>query len=143
MSSGLRLAVPEPESALEDTDRDGALQAWEMFSLPLQAELVVLSACESGLGEKVPGEGLVGFTWALQAAGARSLVASQWQVEDRSTQSLMVALHQGLRRGLAKDEALRQAMRKLAQGKDWPHPYHWSGFLLLGDPRNNGLSAPN
>ena len=79
MSSGLLLAVPEHQVQLGETDDDGVLQAWEIASqLELNAELVVLSACDTGRGESVRAEGLVGLTRALQAAGARSVVATHW-----------------------------------------------------------------
>src|SRR5207248_675881 len=89
---------------------------------------------ETGLGGKVPGEGLVGLTRALQVAGARSVVASQWKVADASTKDLMVAFHRGLRAGLPKDEALRRAMAALQQKPETAHPYFWAPFLLTGDP---------
>jgi CHAT domain-containing protein len=143
MSSGLRLAVAEPAPPPGATENDGALQAWEiMTQLKLQAELVVLSACETGLGEKVRGEGLVGLTRALQYAGARSIVASQWPVSDASTQALMVRFHQELRKGAAKDEALRRAMAAVAADAKWAHPYYWAPFLLVGDPENRRLAPP-
>src|SRR5207245_669260 len=107
-----------------DTRDDGVLQAWEiMTQLKLNAELVVLSACETGKGEKVAGEGVVGLTRALQYAGARSIVASQWSVADESTSKLMVLFHQKLRAGLAKDEALREAMLAVQKNVVTAHPY--------------------
>jgi CHAT domain-containing protein/tetratricopeptide (TPR) repeat protein len=137
MSSGVLLAKPQTRAEESQTRTDGVLQAWEWMSEPelrLQAELVVLSACETGRGEQVRAEGLVGLTRALQVAGARSIVASQWLVNDRSTQVLMEAFHRKLQgRGrLPKDEALQQAM--VATWKRWPHPHHWAAFLLTGDP---------
>jgi CHAT domain-containing protein len=136
VSSGLWLAVPQKTPESGETNDDGALQAWEVFSqLELRAELVVLSACETGLGSKVPGEGLVGLSRAFQVAGASSIVATHWRVSDRSTATGMLALHQNLRRGLPKDEALRQAMRKLANDPATANPYHWAPFILVGDLR--------
>jgi CHAT domain-containing protein len=141
MSSGVRLAVPAKLDPGK-SENDGALQAWEVAQMRLAAELVVLSACETGLGEQVPGEGLVGLTRALQLAGARSVVASQWAVADRSTRVLMAAFHRGLRAGLSKDEALRQAMGVVAKEEGRERPYHWAAFLLVGDPENRRLAAP-
>jgi len=138
MSSGVLLAVPEKFSA-ENTDDDGVLQAWELFQLQLHAELVVLSACESGLGAEVEGEGLVGLTRAFQFAGAKSVVATQWNVADSSTRTLMTRFHGALRRGTAKDEALRQAMAALYSDPSTAHPYYWASFFLTGSPLNNGL----
>lgn len=140
MSSGILLAPPEQMPADGETNNDGVLQAWEIQSqLKLRAELVVLSSCESGRGEVVPQEGLVGLTRALQYAGARSIVASQWKVNDRSTSKLMVAFHRYLRQGLAKDEALRQAMANVRRHPGTARPYYWAAFFLLGDPDNPNL----
>jgi CHAT domain-containing protein/Tfp pilus assembly protein PilF len=139
MSSGVLLAVAggtAPSAAwAEETANDGVLQAWEVYSqLKLRAELVVLSACETGRGQNVRGEGIVGLTRALQYAGARTVVASQWSVADDSTATLMVAFHRKLREGLARDEALRQAMIHLQQNPQTAHPYYWAAFVLTGDP---------
>jgi CHAT domain-containing protein len=142
MSSGVLLTVPEREPAAGQTRDDGVLQAWEIYSqLELKAELVVLSACETGRGENVAGEGIVGLTRALQYAGARSIVASQWKVSDESTRTLMVSLHRKLRQGLAKDEALRQAMAAVRANPRTAQPYFWAPFILTGDPANPGLGA--
>jgi CHAT domain-containing protein len=132
-SSGVRLAVPEGEPPPGETDNDGALQVWEVFNLQLRADLIVLSACETGLGSKVPGEGLVGLTRAFQVAGAASVVATEWRVSDRSTATGMVAFHQQLRKGLPKDEALRLAMRRVAGDPATADPYYWAPFVLFGD----------
>jgi CHAT domain-containing protein len=142
MSSGLLLTAPAKEPELGQTGNDGALQAWEIYSqLQLKAELVVLSACETGRGENVGGEGIVGLTRALQYAGARSIVASQWKVADASTATLMVAFHRKLRNGLAKDEALRQAMAGVRQDRRTAHPYFWAPFFLIGNPDNRALGS--
>ena len=81
----------------------------------------------------MPGEGLVGLTRAFQVAGAKSIVATQWSVADRSTASAMVSFHQHLRSGLPKDEALRLAMRSLAGKPATNHPFYWAPFMLVGD----------
>jgi CHAT domain-containing protein len=142
MSSGLLLTAPEKEPQNGETDNDGVLQAWEIYSqLKLRAELVVLSACETGRGQRVRGEGIIGMTRALQYAGARSIVATQWKVDDRSAAMLMVAFHRNLRQGLAKDEALRQAMGLVRKSKRRGHPYYWAAFFLTGDPDNPNLGA--
>jgi CHAT domain-containing protein len=142
MSSGVLLTPPEKEPESGETDNDGALQAWEIYSqLKLKAELVVLSACESGRGQEVKGEGLIGLTRALQYAGARSIVASQWKVADQSTATLMAAFHRSLRQGLSKDEALRQAMAQVRQNPATSHPYYWAPFILVGDSDNLALAS--
>jgi CHAT domain-containing protein/Tfp pilus assembly protein PilF len=144
MSSGLLLAKagrPSPDGGT-DTDNDGVLQAWEIYSqLKLKAELVVLSACDTGLGQSVAGEGLIGLTRALQYAGARSIVSSLWTADDQSTLTLMVAFHRNLRNGDAKDEALRRAMESVRNDSRSSHPYYWAAFYLTGDPDNPSLAV--
>lgn len=142
MSSGVVLAPPAAASA--GTDDDGLLQAWEVFSqLHLRAELVVLSACESGRGASSMGSGLVGMTRALQYAGVRSVVASQWRISDAGSRPFMVELHRGLRRGQDKDAALSAGAGKLRARSATAHPYYWAGFILMGDPVSHGLAVGN
>ena len=142
MSSGLLLAAgPVDRPSASPSDADGALLAWEIQSqLRLKADLVVLSACDTARGAKVKGEGLVGLTRALQVAGARSVIASQWQVADESTALLMQALHQEVRRGTPKDEALRRAAASVERNKAFANPFFWAPFLLVGDPANRLFS---
>jgi CHAT domain-containing protein len=111
-----------------------------MSELPLASELVVLSACETGRGEVVPFEGINGLSRSLQVAGAKSVVASLWRVEDDATADLMIEFHRQIRRGSAKDEALRAAMRKIAGASKGAGPRSWAGFFLVGDP--SPLSTP-
>jgi len=142
MSSGLLLAQPQQQSQNAGTDHDNVLQAWEIYSqFKLKAELVVLSACDTGRGEAIAGEGLIGLTRALQYAGARSIVASLWTADDQSTLTLMVAFHRNLRAGLAKDEALRRAMASVREDHRTAHPYYWAAFYLTGDPDNPSLGG--
>ncbi len=116
-------------------DNDGALQAWKVWSLKLNANLIVLSACETGAGAKVTGEGLIGLTRAWQYAGARTVVSSLWKVRDASTATLMTAFHAYVLAGRDKDEALRLAMRDTATSKQgaWTDPHFWAAFVLVGD----------
>lgn len=129
---------------LADGDgEDGLLQAWEIFeSVRLKADLVVLSACQSGSGRVQRHEGLIGLTRAFQYAGARSIIASVWRVADESTCDLMTALHRRRQAGETKDEALRNAqLELLAAGRagrtiadyQLSHPYFWAPFVLVGD----------
>lgn len=132
MSSGICL-VPSAQS--NSPHDDGMLQAWEVFTgLRLQAKLVVLSACGTGRGPVGLGDGFGRMTRALQAAGAQAVVASLWDVNDESTRVLMEAMHESLRRGVSKDEALRFAMERLSHNPDTSHPYFWSAFVLVGNP---------
>jgi CHAT domain-containing protein len=132
LNSGLALTIPVPPVAGED---NGLLQAWEILEhVRLDADLVTLSACDSGLGKEMGGEGLIGLTRAFQYAGARSVVASLWSVYDRSTADLMRHFYGALRRGVPKDEALRRAQVALIQGgPQRSHPLSWAAFQLFGD----------
>jgi CHAT domain-containing protein len=112
---------------------DGLLQMYEIFNMKLNADLVVLSACETGLGKDVKGEGLIGLTRAFLYAGTPSVVVSLWKVEDRSTADLMVRFYRHLKGGkLSKAEALRQAQLELIREGKFTHPYHWAPFVLVG-----------
>ena len=124
------------------------LREWD-----LAADLVTLSACETGLGKEISGEGLVGFAHAFLQAGARSLLVSLWEVPDLATSLLMQRFYENRlgkygdeRHGhtggpMPKAEALREAKRWLreyrAEGGErlYEHPYFWSGFILIGDAR--------
>lgn len=114
---------------------DGLLQVYEIFNLKLNADLVVLSACETGLGKHVKGEGVVGLTHAFFYAGTPSLVVSLWKVQDRSTADLMVNLYREMGQTQTKAEALRQAKLKLIQQNRYAHPYYWAPFVLVGDAK--------
>jgi CHAT domain-containing protein len=125
--SGLLLAPGHP-------DEDGLLQGVEVLNLHLDAELVVLSACQSGLGTLVRGEGLVGLSRAFFYAGARRLVVSLWTVNDHSTSELMRAFYARLRQGQGPAAALREAKRAMVRS-DRPayrFPYYWAPFVVVG-----------
>jgi CHAT domain-containing protein len=114
---------------------DGLLEAWEVLDLKLDADLVVLSACETGRGRIAPGEGIVGTMWAFFVAGSRALLVSQWKVESASTTELMTAFHRRLAQGSgAKAEHLRQASLGLLRDPRYAHPFYWAGFVLVGNP---------
>jgi CHAT domain-containing protein/Tfp pilus assembly protein PilF len=123
--SGLVLSLDD------DTKEDGLLQVYEIFNLQLDADLVVLSACDTGLGQNVSGEGLVGVTRALLYAGAASVVVSLWQVADRSTSMLMTRFYQHLGRNGDKAEALRRSKLEMIQDGSF-EPYYWAPFILIG-----------
>jgi len=131
LDSALALTIPEKPAPGQD---NGLLQAWEIFeSVRLDADLVTLSACDSGLGKEMGSEGLIGLTRAFQYAGARSVLASLWSVADNSTAELMKRFYGYLRQGKSKDEALRAAQVELIHLPAFSHPYHWAAFQLVGD----------
>ena len=111
---------------------DGLLSAYEVFNLKLQADLVVLSACETGLGKEVKGEGLMSLMRAFMYAGASSVVVSLWNVDDESASELMVRFYRNLKTGMNKGEALRQA--QLETINDNGFPFFWAPFILVGKP---------
>jgi CHAT domain-containing protein len=130
LSSGLVLS----QSRTDAGGDNGLLQAWEVFqSLRLSADLVVLSACQTGLGKEVRGEGLVGLARAFQYAGARSLVVTLWDVADESTSLFMQAFYAALKDGAAKDDALRRGVLALQADPRWDAPCYWAAFVLIGD----------
>jgi len=112
---------------------DGLLSADDAADLSLDAtDLVVLSACDTGLGDIRIGQGVLGLRSAFILAGARSLVMSLWRVPDQETKRLMINFYRGLLRGLPVAEALREA--QLAVKADRPGPVYWAGFICQGDP---------
>ncbi|WP_341525149.1 CHAT domain-containing tetratricopeptide repeat protein [Nostoc sp. UHCC 0302] len=114
----------------------GFLRLTDIFNLNLPAELVVLSACETGLGKEVKGEGLVGLTRGLMYAGAARVVVSLWSVDDEATSLLMSQFYsQMLQQGKTPAAALRAAQLKMWEQEKWRNPYSWSAFTLLGEWR--------
>jgi len=112
--------------------QDGYLTLRDIYNLDLPVHLVVVSACETGVGRPVRGEGLIALTRGFMNAGAQSIVVSLWRVEDEETAELMKRFYTHL---FSKDKpspaaALRQAKLEM---KDNYHPYHWAGFVLQGD----------
>ena len=113
----------------------GYLRLGDIFNLDLDAELVVLSACETGLGKDVKGEGLMGLTRGLMYAGSKRAVVSLWQVDDKGTSQLMSKFYSSVLAGKSPTTALRDAQLLLWQEKTWQNPYYWSAFTLQGDWR--------
>lgn len=116
--------------------QDGFLRAHEIFNLKLPAELIVLSACETGLGKEVQGEGLVGLTRGFMYAGAPRVVVSLWSVNDLATAELMARFYRGmLKDKLPPAAALRAAQISLMNEKRWESPFYWAAFTLQGEWR--------
>ncbi|MDR9897526.1 CHAT domain-containing protein [Aetokthonos hydrillicola Thurmond2011] len=96
-------------------------------------QLVVLSACETGLGDVKVGDGLYGLRRALVIAGSQSQVLSLWKVSDQGTKELMGKYYQGLKAGKGRHEALRFAQLEMLSNQDYQHPYFWASFVPSGD----------
>jgi CHAT domain-containing protein len=118
-----------------DADDDPMLHVYEIFNLDLEAEAVVLSACDTGLGGTQRGEGLVGLSHAFFYAGAANVVVSLWPVADRSTGELMRRMYLGLADGLPPAEALRRAKLELIADGRFAGASHWAPFILVGHDR--------
>jgi CHAT domain-containing protein len=113
--------------------QDGYLRLHDIYNLRLPVDLVVLSACNTGLGKDVKGEGLIGLTRGFMYAGASSVVASLWKVDDEATAELMRHFYgYMLRDGLSPAAALRKAQVTMSQQKRWQSPYYWAGFVIQG-----------
>lgn len=131
LNSAIVLTIPQKVAYGQE---NGLLQAWEIFEqVRLDADLVTLSACNTGLGQDLSGEGLIGLTRAFQYAGARSVLASLWNVDDFRTMQLMEHFYQQLKAGTSKDEALRQAQLALIHSPASSSPFYWAAFSLIGD----------
>jgi CHAT domain-containing protein/Tfp pilus assembly protein PilF len=118
------------------TPVNGYLQLHDVYTLDLRARLVVLSACDMALGKEIRGEGLIGLTRGFMYAGAETVVASLWRVDDRATAELMRHFYEGmLREGLAPSAALRRAKLKVYEQPEWRSPYFWAAFTLQGEYR--------
>jgi hypothetical protein len=115
--------------------QDGFLRLQDIYNLKLPAELVVLSACETGLGKEIKGEGLIGLTRGFMYAGAPRIVASLWKVDDRATSELMKRFYLGMLgpEALRPAGALRQAQLSIWKEKQWREPYYWAAFVLQGE----------
>ncbi|MBR8840938.1 MAG: CHAT domain-containing protein, partial [Stigonema ocellatum SAG 48.90 = DSM 106950] len=117
-------------------DIQGYLRLNELFNLDYPADLIVLSACETGLGKNIQGEGLVGLTRGLMYAGGERLVVSLWQVSDEGTSMLMQEFYKEmLLNGKSPNVALRAAQLKMWNQQQWRSPYYWAAFTFLGEWR--------
>ena len=114
--------------------QDGFLRTHDIYNLKLPAELVVLSACETGLGKDVKGEGIEGLTRAFMYAGARRVVVSLWNVNDKATAALMQRLYvEMLKSNKTPAAALRAAQFEVMRTRQWQSPYYWAAFVMQGE----------
>ena len=111
---------------------NGSLYTGEIYNLKFNADLVVLSACETGLGKLSKGEGIIGLTRAIIYSGARNMVVSLWSVSDASTSQLMIDFYNNLLSGQEYSQALANAKRKMITDDKYGEPYYWAPFVLIG-----------
>jgi CHAT domain-containing protein len=109
---------------------DGSLTVGDLYNMRLDADLVTLSACETGLGKVQTGDDVLGLTRGFLFAGSSNIVASQWKVDDQATGVLMQHFYANLSQGKPKREALREAQRETR--KTFAHPFYWAAFYLTG-----------
>lgn len=122
-------------SALKDSLKNELLYNRDLYSLQLNADMVVLSACETGIGELQKGEGIISLARGFSYAGAKSIITSLWSVNDQSTFQLMESFYQNIKNEVPKDAALRQAkLEYLAKSDNYhAHPFFWGAFISIGD----------
>ncbi len=125
------LAFSEPA----DSPGEALLYVKDLYQQQLPAELVVLSACETGVGSYLPGEGFISLGRGFAYAGARSLLTTLWSVNDARTATLMASFFEQLKKKQTKDDALHHAKRAAVQGAAHAtaHPFYWAGFVVIGD----------
>src|SRR5262249_47544721 len=129
LRSGLALASA-------NTGGGGIVTGFEIAGFDWRgSELIVLSACRTGVGNTLVGDGVYGLARALFLAGAASQVVSLWGVDDAATRELMRAFYANLAQGTGRAEALRQAKRQLLHQPRYAHPYYWAAFVAAGDWR--------
>lgn len=129
------LLFQQSDPSLVDHLNDNILHMAELYGMELDAKMVVLSACNSGVGRLNQAEGLMSLSRAFSYSGVESIVMSMWSIPDHSTAELMIDFYKQLKKGLGKDEALRAAKLNYLKNNDDPlfsHPYFWSGFLTIG-----------
>lgn len=128
----------------DQTSEDNILHAFEIYNLDLRADLVVLSACNTGYGQLQRGEGLMSLSRAFAYAGAPSMVVSLWKIPDLPTAQIMESFYKFIKKGQSQDQALQNAQLTYLQQTEQAellHPYFWSGFIQLGD--NTALDFPS
>jgi len=125
-----------------ESGEDGLLQTREIYGLGLKANLVVLSACQTALGRDITGEGLVGLSRAFFYAGARSVLATLWNLNDRFAAEFVERFYQELNTGVSSEEALRRAKAAYVNHPQYSHPFYWSSLVMLGDGTRPLVSEP-
>jgi len=123
-------------SKTNDSIDDGLLNVYELYSLSLNADMAVLSSCNSGYGKLQQGEGVMSMARAFLYAGVPGIVMSQWSINDKSSKKIMSYFYEYLNNGLSKARALQKAKMNYLQNADGltANPYFWAGFVVIGNP---------
>jgi CHAT domain-containing protein len=130
--SGIVLSLFDPQGR----SQDGFLRLHDIYGLDLPARMVVLSACDTALGEQIRGEGLVGMVRGFMHAGAERVVATLWRVDDEATGEVMGHFYREMfENGLSPAAALRQAQLSVRDQRRWRSPFYWAAFTLQGEWR--------
>ena len=130
--SGIVLSLVDAKGQIQN----GFLRLHDIYNLKLNADLVVLSACDTALGKEIHGEGLVGLTRGFMHAGAKQVMASLWKINDAATADLMRRFYNKvLKDGLRPSAALREAQVEMWKQPGWRSPYYWAAFTMQGEWR--------
>ena len=124
------IAMSKVNDSIDDANR---IYTSELYNLNLKADMVVLSACETGLGELQKGEGIISLARAFTYAGAKSTINSLWSVNDASTKALMEEFYKNIKAGKTKDQALHEAKLSYLENEDMDAPYFWASFIAMGN----------
>ncbi len=127
MSSVLFSEVSEK---LTESDDDGYLTIGEAATLNLSAQMVCLSACQTGLGEIKKGEGMVGLSRAFMVAGSRNVGVTLWSVDDEATAEFMSQMYKKVKGGMSYSEAYRKVKNEFRNSDEYSHPYYWAAFVV-------------
>ncbi len=127
------IVLSQPKN--DDSEEDGYLTAAEILDFDLNADMVSLSACETGLGKIYQGEGIFGLTHTFMTAGANSMLVSLWSVNDRSTSEFMISVYDLVKEGIDYPQAVSKTKQKFIQGdygEEYKKPYYWAPFVYYG-----------
>lgn len=126
------------------SDEDGFLHLYELYYMKLHANMAVLSACYTGTGKSVKGEGMMSLARGFAYTGCPSVVMSLWAIDDKSTSAIVSRFYEGLAQGRSKDAALRDAKLSLINSRDpvLSNPYYWAGLVTIGNSDPLAIMLP-
>ncbi len=123
------------------TETEELLYVYDLYTLPLQADMIVLSACETGIGKLQKGEGIMSLARGFSYAGAKSIITTLWRVNDQKTTQIILDFYQNLDKKQSKDQALWTAKQQMIKEGLYAHPYYWAGFIGIGNMTPIDLKA--